>query len=282
MYLAPLLGFVAAFVAVFACWDLVMSLDPDSFRRRWRKELQVVEAAGKYGRAPTGRERVRLIILLSVAATAAGFLIGGLLLACLFLLLAPVSVMLLLQLGRYRYRAQLRLGAPPFARALADALRAGYSVRRGLGDVATNLQGPIANELVKVSHALELGETVESALESLRRSAACSEFDALTAGILLQRDAGGDLAALLTELALAMEASLRLRRDAKTSTSQARFTAGLLLALPIAAMALVELASPGYLVGVLENPISLMMTIASFVLQLIGIAAVALMARVAK
>ena len=64
-------------------------------------------------------------------------------------------------------------------------------------------------------------------LERLRLRAGCRAWDTLIAAILLQRDAGGDLPALLRDLAAALEAADRLERDARTARAQARFTAWL-------------------------------------------------------
>ena len=74
-------------------------------------------------------------------------------------------------------------------------------------------------------------------LERLRRRASGPAWDTLVAGILLQRDAGGDLAALLRELAGSLEAAARVEADARAATAQARFTARLVLGLPVGAAA---------------------------------------------
>ena len=76
----------------------------------------------------------------------------------------------------------------------------------------------------------------------------------MVAGILLQRDAGGDLPALLRDLAAALEAAARQDRDAIAATAQARFTARIVLVLPVGAALLAELAQPGLLAGLLAQP----------------------------
>ena len=69
-------------------------------------------------------------------------------------------------------------------------------------------------------------------LERLRARAASPAWDTMVAGILLQRDAGGDLAALLRDLAASLEAAARAERDALAATAQARFTARLVARAP--------------------------------------------------
>ena len=71
-------------------------------------------------------------------------------------------------------------------------------------------------------------------------------WDTIVAAILLQRDAGGDLAGLLRAIAAALEDAARVEADARSATAQARFTAWLVALLPVGAAVLAELADPGY------------------------------------
>ena len=101
----------------------------------------------------------------------------------------------------------------------------------------------------------------------------------MVAGILLQRDAGGDLPALLRDLALALESAARQDRDAIAATAQARFTARIVLVLPVGAALLAELAQPGLLKGLLANPVSAWLTCFAVLLQVIALIAVRRLAR---
>ena len=101
----------------------------------------------------------------------------------------------------------------------------------------------------------------------------------MVAGILLQRDAGGDLAALLRELAGSLEAAARVERDARAATAQARFTARLVLLLPAGAALLTELAAPGFLLGLFADPLPAALVAVSAALQLAGLIAIRRLAR---
>ena len=80
------------------------------------------------------------------------------------------------------------------------------------------------------------------------------------AGVLLQRDAGGDLPNLLRDLASTLETATRQEREAIAATAQARFTARIVLGLPLVAALLAELAKPGLLATLVTNPVSLLLT----------------------
>jgi tight adherence protein B len=101
----------------------------------------------------------------------------------------------------------------------------------------------------------------------------------MVAGILLQRDAGGDLAALLRDLAASLENAARVERDARAATAQARFTARLVLLLPLGAALLTELAAPGFLSALFADPVPAALVAASAALQLAGLIAIRRLAR---
>ena len=159
--------------------------------------------------------------------------------------------------------ARSRTRSPPGTRSAARC-----------AEVAPALPGAAGHELRIAARALALGEPTEAVLERLRTRAASRAWDTLVAAILLQRDAGGDLPALLRELAAALEAADRLERDARTATAQARFTAWLVVGLPVAAAALAELAAPGFLRALVAAPLTAALTALALLLQATGLVAI--------
>ena len=170
--------------------------------------------------------------------------------------------------------------APGAARALADALAGGHAVRGALAVVADGgVPGAGGAELRAAARALALGARTDDVLERLRRRAGAPAWDTIVAAVLLQRDAGGDLAGLLRAIAGGLEEAARVEADARSATAQARFTAWLVALLPIGAAALVELADPGYVVTLLRAPLAPWLLGAAAICQL---AACALISRIAR
>jgi tight adherence protein B len=213
-------------------------------------------------------------LLAAGSLLAAGWLVGGPYLAAAAALAGPATVLAVVRARRDRYRDEVRRGASGAARALADAIGAGHSIRGALAETARALPGAAGHELTIAARALELGEATEATLEGLRARAGCRAWDTLIAAILLQRDAGGDLPALLRQLATALEAADRLERKARTATAQARFTAWLVIGLPVAAAILAELAAPGFLATLVAAPLPAALTLCALLLQAIGLAAI--------
>ena len=276
---AVLFAAVAGALAVPAAWEALVVAERDGGRavRRALSPLARVDRGGE----PTASERRRLAVLLAAALLAGGWLILGVWPALALAAAAPAAGRAVVARRRRRWRAELRDGAPAVARALADALSGGHSIRGALAEAAQRggVPGAAGIELTSTAHALALGERTEAALEHLRARAVAPAYDALVAAILLQRDAGGDLAGLLRDLARTLEEASRQERDAHAVTAQARFTGVLVAGLPALAAAIAELAQPGFLAGLIAFPPSAVLLAGAATLQVVGLFAVRRLAR---
>lgn len=277
---AALMGLAGA-TAVIAIWELAGTADDLIGRRRARELLRPLQAAGAVGRTPTPDERRRLAITGAVVLLAGGWLLAGPLPGLLAATAGPHLVRRLIAARRRRWRRELAGAAPLVSRALADALAGGHSIRGAVAQAASGVvEGAAGAELATTAHALELGERTEVALEHLRRRARSREWDALVAAVLMQREAGGDLAALLRGLAGAQEEAGRAEADARAATAQARFTTRLVAALPVGAALLAELASPGLVASVAGSALGLMLLALSALLTAMALVLVGRIARV--
>jgi tight adherence protein B len=166
--------------------------------------------------------------------------------------------------------------APAVARALGDALAGGHSIRGALEDLgaAPAIAGVAREELRGLAAGLALGEPTEDVLERLGRRARDPSWDMLVAAILLQREAGGDLAGLLRGVATTLESARRTEADARAATAQARFTAWLVAGLPAGAAAIAELAHPGYVFGLMRSPATGWLVAISAGLQIAAVVAI--------
>jgi tight adherence protein B len=276
---AAVLAAAAAGAGVLGAWEALAAVERSRVAAVLARAAEPLVRAGREGRVPTAPERRRLAWLATGALAAAGWLLGGAALAVVAAVGGPALAFAAIRARRRRYSAELRRGAAGAARALADAVGAGHSIRGAITTAAHGIAGPAGHELGAAARALELGETTPAVLERLRARAADPAWDVIVAGILLQRDAGGDLAGLLRDQAAALEAAERIEREARTATAQARFTARLVLVLPLGAAALAELASPGLIAGLMTHPISVWLVAMAALLQLAAIVAVARLGR---
>jgi tight adherence protein B len=242
--------------------------------------VEPLRRAGAEGYLPTDAERRRL----------AGLAAGALLLLALALF-GPAPAVPLAAAGpaaatwgvgarRRRYRRAVERGLPEIAAATADALAAGRSVRAALESAARSLEGPPGVEMARLRADLELGASTADALGGLRGRLRSPRIDALCAALATHQLAGGDLADLLRRFAAAAAERERIAAEARSATAQARFTGLLVVAMPLGAAGLAELADAGFVGGMLGNPISVVLIGVAVALQLAGFAAIRRLGRV--
>jgi tight adherence protein B len=279
---AALLAALAGGLGVLAGWELLAAVEASALVQGLGRALAPLVRARREGREPSPPERRRLAVLAAAGAFAAGWLVAGPLPGLVLALAGPWAVLALVRARRRRWLAEVQDGAPLVARALSDALAGGHSVRGAVSAAAAGggLTGPAGAQLRKAAADLALGEPTELALERLRARARGRAFDTIVAAVLLQREAGGDLAGLLRGVAEALEDAARVRRDARTATAQARFTGVLVAALPAGAAALAELASPGYVGRLAASPLTIWLAGAAIALHATALVLIARLARV--
>jgi tight adherence protein B len=230
--------------------------------------------AGREGYAPSTEEQRRLALLGSAAILGLAVLIAGPGPLAVAAAAGPSVAGWLVTRRRERYRRAVERSVPDVATAIADALSGGRSVRGALSGASSSLEGPAAVELARLAAELELGASTADALAGMRRRLRSARVDALAMALLSQQGAGGDLAGLMRRVAGAAAERDRVDDEARTATTQARFTGLLVVALPAGAALFAELLEPGFISQVLGEPVAAAMLIAAAGLQLAGFAAI--------
>jgi tight adherence protein B len=241
--------------------------------------LAPLRRAGAEGRDATRTERRRLQAAVVTTALPATLVFDPILVA----LLGSGSALLVpraLEWRRARYTRQLGDGTAAAALRIADGLASGHTTRTAITVAAAELEGPIARELARVAGDIELGAATDAALAALRARARSRRVDLLVAAIRLQGRSGGNLAALLRDVAAALEDQSRLEAEARAETAQARFTATVVLAMPVCLLALYELVSPGTAGRLAGSALGLWLVGLAAALQAVGAVMVRRLARV--
>jgi tight adherence protein B len=238
--------------------------------------------AGREGYAPSAEEQRRLALLGSAAILGLAVLVAGPGPLAVAAAAGPSAAGWLVTRRRERYRGAVERSVPEVATAIADAISGGRSVRAALAGASSSLEGPAAAEMARLAAELELGASTAEALNAMRRRLRSTRVDALVTALLSQQGAGGDLAGLMRRLGAAAAERDRVDDEARTATTQARFTGVLVVALPAGATLFAELLEPGFVSQVLTEPASAAMLVAAAALQLVGFAAIRRLGRPAE
>jgi tight adherence protein B len=281
--IASLLAGLAGALGVVGAWEAVAAVEQAAVARAFGRWAAPLRAARREGRPPTAVERRRLALVGAGALLAGGWMVAGPVVGAACAAAGPLGVGRLVRARRERWRADLARGAPAAARALADALAGGHSVRGALGAASEGgVPGAAGRELSSAARALHLGAATDEVLERLRARARDPAWETIVAAILLQREAGGDLAALLRSIATRLEDAARVEAEARSATAQARFTAWLVALLPLGAAVLAELAHPGYVGAMLRAPLAPLMLGSVATLQIVACVAIRRIARMGE
>lgn len=250
---------------------------------RWlRQALEPLRRAGEEGYAPSTVERRRLAGLGTAAAILGGWLLGGFALALPLAVAGPGAAGWAIRSRRRRYRRAVERSLPEVARAVADSLGAGRSLRASLAGSVASLDGPPAIELARLAAELELGAATAEAIEGWRARIRSERVDAFTAVLLSQRLAGGDLAGLLRRFAAGAAERERVAEDARAATAQARFTGLLVVAMPTGGALFAELLQPGFFAELLASPPAVVFLALAGLLQLAGFVAIRRLSQVVE
>lgn len=128
-----------------------------------------------------------------------------------------------------------------------NGLRAGYSTMQAMEAVSRELPSPISDEFRRVVQEMQLGLTMEDALDHLLRRIASDDLDLVITAINVQREVGGNLAEILDVISFTIRERVRIKGEIASLTAQGRATAWVISALPIALMLLLFLVNRPYI-----------------------------------
>jgi tight adherence protein B len=190
-----------------------------------------------------------------------------------FIILAVVGYVLPSFYLRNRRGHRLRQFDAQLPRAMeliANSMKAGQSVAQSLTAVVDNATPPVSDEFTLARREIELGASVESALNNMVRRIGSNDLRLMVMVITIQRSVGGDLPAILVTLADTMRQREEMRAEINAATAQSRATALIITLLPIVAAFLLYFVVRDYFRPMLVNPIGWFMLALAALLLFVG------------
>jgi tight adherence protein B len=229
------------------------------------------------GGAARGEPRSRRQWILTAGCALAGMLFGVRFQGMLGPASLIIGALLFAALPRVYFarkqRARMNAIEEQFPDALdfiARSVRAGNALSISLEMLAGEASEPLRSEFLKVSREQSLGASLDTALGNLLTRVPLVETRFFVSAVLLQREAGGNLAEVLSRLANSVRDRLRLRGHVKAVSGQGRLTAAILTVLPIVVIVLLKMISPKYLETLTGDPRGRMLLGAAVLSQILG------------
>lgn len=159
---------------------------------------------------------------------------------------------------------------PETVRAIANAMKAGYSFEQALIFVSSESVAPISEYLHQTVKEIEYSFSTDQVLTNLKKYANHGDISLVADGILMQYKIGGNLVEMLENIAYITSERMKLQSELKTLTAQGRFS-GIIVAMlfPIS-LFMFTMISPEY-VGVLyDTSIGQFFLVLAIGLEIIG------------
>jgi tight adherence protein B len=226
---------------------------------------------------------VTRFLLIVAAVAVAGFILGflaamrweagiwiNLLVAVIVSAMATGSVFMYLEaLKRKRVEKFTEL-FPDALTMISRSLRAGHSFTSAIELVGTEISEPVGS-LFKTAYDQQLlGLRITEALNNMNERMDSIDLRFFTTAIGINTEVGGNLAEILDKLALTIRERIRIKRQVRVFTAQARMSGYVLAVLPIVTFILLNVIHPGYEEPMLKEKFGIYVLIFAGVMQFIG------------
>lgn len=190
--------------------------------------------------------------VLSVVGAACGAAVVGGMLSGIVLALAAAGLTVGVFAAVVNAKAAKRRKAfeeqlPGSLQLIAGGLRAGHSLPQAIDALVQEAESPTRDEFRRALFETQLGHTLPEALRALALRVRSEDFDWMVQAIEIQREVGGDLAAVLDNVTRTIRDRTKVRRQIDTLTAEGRLSGVVLFLLPIVVLLFLGVTNPGYL-----------------------------------
>ena len=153
---------------------------------------------------------------------------------------------------------------------MAAALEAGENTSQALVSAAEGCEGRARRELREIAHRLDLGMSIERALQRVHRRYPVEGVRLFVQSLIAKWYAGGDLAPVLRAIARIMRDRLSIRLRTRSELAGAQASALMLALLPYVLILAFVLAAPFWIDSIVEHPSGAALLLLGVLLQLLG------------
>ena len=130
---------------------------------------------------------------------------------------------------------------------MVNGLRAGYSTMQAMEAVSKELPAPICDEFRRVVQEMQLGVSMQAALDNLLRRIPSEDLDLVVTAINVQREVGGNLAEILDTISYTIRERVRIKGEIRVLTTQVMYSGRFLSMMPLFVMGILYLLNRPYM-----------------------------------
>jgi tight adherence protein B len=179
----------------------------------------------------------------------------------------PVTYLYWLKRSRL---AQFERQLPEALELVSRALRAGHALFVGLKLVGEEASDPVGTEFRRVFDEVSMGVALPQALQNLTDRLDSVDLRFFVTSVLVQRETGGNLAEIIDSLAGLIRQRFELQMKVKALSAEGRFSAVILLALPLVVCGALFKINPEYIGTLFTDPMGQKMVTAGSIMMVLG------------
>ncbi len=234
------------------------------------REHLVANALERAGMDVSAPEYLLLSGVISLGAAAVGLMLGGPVVALIAMGLAVMAMFMTVSIKSTKRRKAFDEQLPDALALIAGGLRAGHSLPQAIDSLVQEAESPTADEFRRALFETQLGHTLTVALAGVASRVQSEDFNWVVQAIDIQREVGGDLAAVLDNVTRTIRDRSRLRRQIDALTAEGRLSAIVLLSLPVVVFLFLAVVNPGYVADLTHTLIGTVMLIVGGCLMAVG------------
>ncbi len=153
---------------------------------------------------------------------------------------------------------------------MVNALRAGHSLVSAIEIAAREIPDPVGTELKKTFDEQNFGLDLREAMLNLSQRVPLHDIRIVVTAILIQKEAGGNLAEILDKVAYIIRERFRIKRQVRVHTAQGRLTGWILTFLPPILAAGLYIVRPDHMSQLWRHEKGMRMIYAAVIMTIIG------------
>ena len=143
---------------------------------------------------------------------------------------------------------------PDMINLMVNGLRAGYSTMQAMEAISKELPAPICDEFRRVVQEMQIGVTMERALDNLVRRIPSADLDFVITAINVQREVGGNLAEILDIISHTIRERIRIKGEIRVMTAQVIYSGRILALVPFFIVVILWFINQEYMMEFVNNP----------------------------
>ena len=153
---------------------------------------------------------------------------------------------------------------------IANSLKSGLTLQQAMVSISQDMPDPISKEFARIIREVNLGNSFEKALTNATERLSSKNFMMITSAVLIQRQIGGNLSDILTNIASTIKERFKIKNEIRVLTTTGRTSGKVIGFLPIFILVFFMIANPSYVEDFFHTTIGIAMLSTGAVLETLG------------